>query len=565
MQMNTRLSYVSGAGMQPLIYQTIGNALVKAAQRFPQREALVVRHQEIRWTYAELLQRADDLARGLITLGFQPGDRVGIWAPNCAEWVLTQFATARAGLILVNINPAYRTHELEYALNKVACKGLVTAATFKSSDYLAMLAQLAPELDTAEPGRLSSGRLPHLRTVIRLGDEDTPGCFNFAAVSAMGGAAERERLEELSTLLQPDDAINIQFTSGTTGSPKGATLTHFNILNNGYFVGQAMNFTEADRLCIPVPFYHCFGMVMGNLNCAIHGAAMVIPNDGFDPALTLAAVSEEKCTALYGVPTMFIAELDLPGFREYDLSSLRTGIMAGSSCPIEVMKRVVAEMNMSEITIAYGMTETSPVSFQSSTDDPLERRVSTVGRIHPHVQVKVIDPEGRTVPIGEKGELCTRGYNVMSGYWDDPDRTREAIDAAGWMHTGDLATIDAEGYCNIVGRVKDMVIRGGENIYPREVEEFLYGHDKIQDIAVFGVPDDQYGEQLCAWIKLKEGKAADEAEIKAFCKDRIAHYKAPHYIRFVDEFPMTVTGKLQKFIMRDKMIEELDLTVQETA
>ena len=381
----------------------------------------------------------------------------------------------------------------------------------------------------------------------------------------MGGAAERERLEELSTLLQPDDAINIQFTSGTTGSPKGATLTHFNILNNGYFVGQAMNFTEADRLCIPVPFYHCFGMVMGNLNCAIHGAAMVIPNDGFDPALTLAAVSEEKCTALYGVPTMFIAELDLPGFREYDLSSLRTGIMAGSSCPIEVMKRVVAEMNMSEITIAYGMTETSPVSFQSSTDDPLERRVSTVGRIHPHVQVKVIDPEGRTVPTGEKGELCTRGYNVMSGYWDDPDRTREAIDAAGWMYTGDLATIDAEGYCNIVGRVKDMVIRGGENIYPREVEEFLYGHDKIQDIAVFGVPDDQYGEQLCAWIKLKEGKAADEAEIKAFCKDRIAHYKAPHYIRFVDEFPMTVTGKLQKFIMRDKMIEELDLTVQETA
>ena len=565
MQMNTRLSYVSGAGMQPLIYQTIGNALVEAAQRFPQREALVVRHQEIRWTYAELLQRADDLASGLIALGLAPGDRVGIWAPNCAEWVLTQFATGRAGLILVNINPAYRTHELEYALNKVACKGLVTAATFKSSDYLAMLAELAPELNTAEPGRLSSGRLPHLRTVIRLGDEDTPGCYNFAAVSAMGGAAERQRLEELSTLLQPDDAINIQFTSGTTGSPKGATLTHFNILNNGYFVGQAMKFTEADRLCIPVPFYHCFGMVMGNLNCAIHGAAMVIPNDGFDPALTLAAVSEEKCTALYGVPTMFIAELDLPDFREYDLSSLRTGIMAGSSCPIEVMKRVVAEMNMSEITIAYGMTETSPVSFQSSTDDPLERRVSTVGRIHPHVQVKIIDPEGRTVPTGEKGELCTRGYNVMMGYWDEEDKTREAIDAAGWMHTGDLATLDEEGYCNIVGRVKDMVIRGGENIYPREVEEFLFGHEKIQDVSVFGVPDDKYGEQLCAWIKLKQGQAADEAEIKAFCKDKIAHHKVPHYVRFVDDFPMTVTGKLQKFIMRDRMIEELGLTIRETA
>ena len=563
--MNTRLSFVSGAGAKPLIYQTIGNALVEAAQRFPQREALVVCHQEIRWTYAELLQRVDELATGLIALGFAPGDRVGIWAPNCAEWTLTQFATARAGLILVNINPAYRTHELEYALNKVACKGLVTASTFKSSDYLAMLAELAPELDTAEPGRLSSGKLPHLRTVIRLGDEDTPGCFNFAAVSTMGGAAELERLEEFSTLLQPDDAINIQFTSGTTGSPKGATLTHFNILNNGYFVGQAMNFTEADRLCIPVPFYHCFGMVMGNLNCAIHGSTMVVPNDGFDPALTLAAVSEEKCTALYGVPTMFIAELDLPDFAEYDLSSLRTGIMAGSSCPIEVMKRVVAEMNMSEITIAYGMTETSPVSFQSSTDDPLERRVSTVGRIHPHVQVKVIDPEGRTVPRGEKGELCTRGYNVMSGYWDDPDRTREAIDGAGWMHTGDLATIDAEGYCNIVGRVKDMVIRGGENIYPREVEEFLFGHEKIQDVSVFGVPDDKYGEQLCAWIKLKPGQEADEAEIRAFCKDSLARYKVPHYVRFVDEFPMTVTGKLQKFIMRDRMIEELGLTIRETA
>ena len=563
--MNTQPSLVRGDTSKPLLDQTIGNTLLATAEKHPTRAALVVRHQDVRWNYAQLRQRADELAAGLIALGFVPGDRLGIWAPNCAEWALTQFATARAGLVLVNINPAYRTHELEFALNKVACKGLVTAANFKSSDYLAMLAELAPELSSAEPGNLSAKRLPQLRTVIRLGEDATPGCYNFAAVATMGGGAERQRLDELSTLLQPDDSINIQFTSGTTGAPKGATLSHSNILNNARFVGQAMNFSEHDRLCIPVPFYHCFGMVMGNLNCLVHGATMVIPGDGFDPALTLAAVAEEKCTALYGVPTMFIAELDLPDFREYDLSSLRTGIMAGASCPIEIMKRVVSEMNMGEVTIAYGMTETSPVSFQSSVDDPLERRVSTVGRIHPHVQVKIIDPEGRTVPRGESGELCTLGYNVMSGYWDDPERTREAIDADGWMHTGDLATIDAQGYCNIVGRLKDMVIRGGENIYPREVEEFLYTFDKIQDVAVFGVPDDKYGEQLCAWIRLKQGQQADAADIKAFCKGKIAHYKAPHYIRFVEEFPMTVTGKIQKFIMRDRMIRELRLTAPETA
>ena len=563
--MSRRLSFVNGASTKPLIYQTIGNALQVTAETFPQQEALVVCHQDVRWTYAELNRRVDEFAAGLIALGFAPGDRVGVWAPNCAEWVRAQFATARAGLIQMNINPAYRTHELEYVLNKVSCKGLITAARFKSSDYIAILQELAPELDSAEPGRLSSRRLPHLKAVIRLGEEKTPGCYNFDDIPATGGVVEKQQLRGLTAVLQPDDPINIQFTSGTTGSPKGATLTHFNILNNGYFVGQAMNFTERDRLCIPVPFYHCFGMVMGNLNCITHGATMVIPGDGFDPALTLAAVSEERCTALFGVPTMFIAELDLPGFSDYDLSSLRTGIMAGSSCPIDVMKRVIGGMNMKEVTIAYGMTETSPVSFQSSTDDPMERRVSTVGRIHPHVQVKIIDPEGRTVPIGERGELCARGYNVMSGYWDDPDKTGEAIDAAGWMHTGDLATIDTEGYCNIVGRVKDMVIRGGENIYPREVEEFLYGHDKIQDVSVFGVPDDKYGEQLCAWIKLKEGQKADEAEIKAFCKDRIAYHKVPYYVRFVEEFPMTVTGKLQKFIMRDRMIDESGLTVRETA
>ncbi len=563
--MNTRLSFVSGASTKPLIYRTIGNALQVTAETYPEQEALVVRHQDVRWTYQELNRRVDDCAAGLIALGFEPGDRVGVWAPNCAEWVLAQFATARAGLIQVNINPAYRTHELEYVLNKVSCKGLITANRFKSSDYIAMLQELAPELNSAEPGRLSAPRLPHLKAVIRLGEEETPGCYNFDDIPARAGAVEKQQLGKLAAVLQPDDAINIQFTSGTTGSPKGATLTHFNILNNGYFVGEAMNITEQDRVCIPVPFYHCFGMVLGNLNCITHGAAMVIPNDGFDPTLTLATVSAETCTALYGVPTMFIAELELPDFSDYDLTSLRTGIMAGSSCPIEVMKQVVTEMNMTEVTIAYGMTETSPVSFQSSTDDPVERRVSTVGRIHPHVQVKIIDQQGRTVSIGEKGELCTRGYNVMSGYWDEEDKTRETIDAAGWMHTGDLATIDAEGYCNIVGRLKDMVIRGGENIYPREVEEFLYGCDKIQDVAVFGVPDDKYGEQLCAWIKLKEGQKADEAEIKAFCKDKIAYNKVPYYVCFVEEFPMTVTGKLQKFIMRDRMIEELGLTLQETA
>ena len=563
--MNTRLSFVSGASTKPLIYRTIGNALQVTAETYPEQEALVVCHQDVRWTYQELNRRVDDFAAGLIALGFEPGDRVGVWAPNCAEWVLAQFATARAGLIQVNINPAYRTHELEYVLNKVSCKGLITANRFKSSDYIAMLQELAPELNSAEPGRLSAPRLPHLKAVIRLGEEETPGCYNFDDIPARAGAVEKQQLGNLAAVLQPDDAINIQFTSGTTGSPKGATLTHFNILNNGYFVGEAMNITEQDRVCIPVPFYHCFGMVLGNLNCITHGAAMVIPNDGFDPTLTLATVSAETCTALYGVPTMFIAELELPDFSDYDLTSLRTGIMAGSSCPIEVMKQVVTEMNMTEVTIAYGMTETSPVSFQSSTDDPVERRVSTVGRIHPHVQVKIIDQQGRTVSIGEKGELCTRGYNVMSGYWDEEDKTRETIDAAGWMHTGDLATIDAEGYCNIVGRLKDMVIRGGENIYPREVEEFLYGYDKIQDVAVFGVPDDKYGEQLCAWIKLKEGQKADEAEIKAFCKDKIAYNKVPYYVCFVEEFPMTVTGKLQKFIMRDRMIEELGLTLQETA
>ena len=558
-------SYVNGISDKPLRYQTIGEAFDEAVDLYGDREALVVRHQDIRWTYREFARQVDDFAAGLVALGLEPGDRVGVWAPNCAEWVITQFATAKAGIIQVNINPAYRRAELEYVLNKVGCKALVTAASFKTSDYMTMINDLAPELAGCAPGELKAKKLPELKTVIRLGEDKTPGCYNFADIAALAGQDQHQKLEELKGVLDPDDAINIQFTSGTTGSPKGATLSHFNILNNGYFVGEAMNFTEQDRLCIPVPLYHCFGMVMGNLTCVTHGACMVYPNDGFDPLLTLQAVAEEKCTGLHGVPTMFIAELDHPELKSFDLSSLRTGIMAGASCPIEVMKRVVSDLHMSEVTIAYGMTETSPVSFQSSRDDSLEKRVSTVGRVHPHVEVKIVDENGQVTQAGVQGELLTRGYSVMKGYWADPERTSEAIDEAGWMHTGDLATLDEDGYCNIVGRVKDMVIRGGENIYPREIEEFLYRHDKIQDVQVFGVPDDKYGEELCAWICLKEGREASAEEIKEFCKGQIAHYKIPRYIRFVDEFPMTVTGKIQKFIMRDDMIEELGIVEQKTA
>jgi fatty-acyl-CoA synthase len=552
-------SLVSGPRDIPLIRTTIGAALEAAADRWGDREALVVCHQGVRMTWKELDRAADEIAAGLLALGFEPGDRLGVWAPNCAEWVLAQFATAKAGIIQVNINPAYRVHELEYVLNKVGCRGLVLADRFKTSDYISMLKELAPELDRCAPGRLEAKRVPALRTVIRLGREATPGMLNFDDVAKLAGEAEHARLREIAPRLSPDDPINIQFTSGTTGAPKGATLTHCNILNNGFFVGEAMHFTEHDRLCIPVPFYHCFGMVMGNLNCVTHGAAMVIPNDGFDPERTLTAVSQERCTALYGVPTMFIAELDHPSFPDHDLSSLRTGIMAGAPCPEEIMKRVMNEMHMREVTIAYGMTETSPVSFQSSTDDPVDRRVSTVGRIHPHVEVKVVDRDGRIVPRGEAGEICTRGYSVMIGYWADEEQTRAAIDAEGWMHTGDLGVIDEDGYCRIVGRLKDMVIRGGENIYPREVEEFLYRHEKIQDVAVFGVPDERWGEELCAWIRVKPGATLTEEEVQGFCRGQIAHYKIPKHIRFVEEFPMTVTGKIQKFVMRDRMAEELHI------
>lgn len=559
------ISYVHGGCPEPLRYATIGETLESAARSWPEHIALIARHQGVRWNFAALNAAADELASGLLALGFEPGDRLGIWSPNRVEWVVTQFATAKAGIILVNINPAYRVGELEYALNKVECRGIVIAEQFKSSNYVDMLNKLAPELASASAGDLTAAKLPHLRCVICLGDNAHPGMVRYADVVAAGGAAQAQRLAEIRPTLQPDDAINIQFTSGTTGMPKGATLTHFNVVNNGYFVGRAMNLSAADRLCIPVPLYHCFGMVMGVLTCVTTGATMVFPEEAFEPGSVLEAVAEERCTALHGVPTMFIAELDHPQFRDYDLGSLRTGIMAGAPCPVEIMNRVFDEMNMHEVTIAYGMTETSPVSFQSDTADALEKRVSTVGRIHPHVEVKIIDDNGRVVPRGDKGELCTRGYSVMLGYWNDAEKTSEAIDAAGWMHTGDLAVMDEDGYVNIVGRVKDMIIRGGENVYPREIEEYLYRHPQVQDVAVFGVPDKKFGEQVAAWVKLRDGESASEDQIRDYCREQIAHYKVPAYIRFVDDFPMTVTGKIQKFVMRDTMVEELGLTIDKTA
>lgn len=557
-------SYVSGPRHEPLRHATISEILAETVSAHGAREAAVFLPENRRFTYDDLQRAADDLAAGLLALGLEKGDRVGIWAPNRWEWVLTQFATARIGLILVNINPAYRLAEVGYALNKVGCKALVTAARFKSSDYVEMLGKLAPELDACPPGRLRADRLPHLRVVIRMGHERTPGMLNFDDVLCLGGPAQRLRLDAITRSLDPDDPINIQFTSGTTGSPKGATLTHRNIINNARFVTGRMRFSEADRLCIPVPLYHCFGMVMGVLGCVTRGACMVFPGEGFDPRATLSAVAAERCTALYGVPTMFVAELEHPEFASFDLSSLRTGIMAGAPCPTEIMKKVVSLMNMTEVTIAYGMTETSPVSFQSHVDDPIDRRVSTVGRVHPHVEVKIVDADGQIVPVGEKGELCTRGYSVMQGYWGDEDLTREAI-RGGWMHTGDLAIIDADGYCNIVGRVKDMVIRGGENIYPREIEEFLYRHPKVQEVHVFGVPSETLGEELCAWIVLQPGETATEAEIQDFCRGQIAHYKIPRYVRFKETLPMTVTGKVQKFLMREAMVTELGLRETATA
>ena len=544
----TNLSYVCGVGTEPLLYKTVGAVLEDAAARWGEREALIVRHQNIRWTYRELDEAADRLAAGLLQLGLVPGDRIGIWAPNRYEWVVTQFASAKAGLILVTINPAYRTSELEYALNKVGCKALVLAPSFKTSDYAAMLDQIR-------------SKVPLLRAAILTDDAPRPGFLRYADVASSGTAQDLARVRELRSQLQPEDAINIQFTSGTTGLPKGATLSHHNIVNNGYFVAKRMTFTENDRLCIPVPLYHCFGMVMGVLGCATHGAAMVFAGEAFEPKSLLEAVEAERCTALYGVPTMFIAELEHAEFKRYDLRTLRTGVMAGAPCPVEVMKRVISDMHMKEVTICYGMTETSPVSFQSCRDDTLEQRVTTVGTIHPHLEVKIVDPEtGGIVSHDTTGELCTRGYSVMLGYWREPERTTEAIDGAGWMHTGDLATMDAQGFVNIVGRLKDMIIRGGENVYPREVEEFLYAHPDIVDVQVIGVPDLKYGEEIMAWVKLRSGAVPLDADaVRRFCLGRIAHYKIPRYVQVVEEFPMTVTGKVQKYVMRVQAIELLGL------
>jgi fatty-acyl-CoA synthase len=559
------LSYVSGISAKPLIGRTIGAFFDEVCAAHPDRLALISRHQDVRWTYAELKARVDALAAGLLALGLSPGERIGIWSPNCWEWLVAQYATAKAGLILVNINPAYRTTEAEYALNKVGCRALITAVTHKTSDYLGMLRELAPELSACAPGQLAAARLPQLKLVITIGADQRAGCLPYAQIMAAGTDAERARLDSLAETLQFDEPINIQFTSGTTGFPKGATLTHHNILNNGFFCGEAIGLQADEKLCAPVPLYHCFGMVMANLGCLTHAACVVYPGEAFDPLAVLETVAAERCAVLYGVPTMFIALLGHAEFDRFDLMSLRSGIMAGSPCPIEVMKQVVSKMHMPEVTIAYGMTETSPVSFQSSTDDPLERRVATVGRIQPHLEVKIVDAEGRIAPCGEPGELCTRGYSVMLGYWDDPERTAEALDAAGWMHTGDLAVIDTHGYCNIVGRIKDMVIRGGENVYPREIEEFLYRHPAIQDVQVIGVPDARFGEELAAWVVLKPGETLTPEDIRGFCQGQIAHYKIPRYVKFVDGFPTTVTGKVQKFAMRAAMIAELDLVLEKTA
>lgn len=548
------LSHVIGATDAPLLEKTIPALLAETAARLPDHEAAVFPAQNIRWTYAEFAAQVDRLAAGLLSLGVVRGDRVGIWSPNRVEWLLTQFATARIGAILVCVNPAYRVSELTYALNKVGCKVLITAQAFKASNYIEMLQNLIPELSY---GPLKSETFPRLEAIIAMGDDTPNGMLSFEAVCKTGDGFSRQDLDALSAALAPDDPINIQFTSGTTGNPKGACLTHRNIVNNAHFVTATMNFTDQDRLCIPVPFYHCFGMVMGTLGCVTKGATMVVPGEGFDPAETLRAVADERCTALYGVPTMFVAELALPEFASFDISTLRTGIMAGASCPVEVMKKVQAQMNMTEVTIAYGMTETSPVSFQSNVDDPLDKRVSSVGRVHPHVEVKVVGADGEIVPVGEKGELMTRGYSVMQGYWEDDSKTADSIDAEGWMHTGDLAVIDAEGYCDITGRVKDMIIRGGENVYPKEVEDFLFTHPGIAQAQVFGIPDERLGEIVCAWVIPAKPGSVDEAAVKAFCKESIAHFKVPTHVRVVSELPMTVTGKPQKFLMQDAMVKDL--------
>lgn len=546
------LSHVRGSTERPLIEVTVPAFLAEVVRRHGERPAAVFRAEGVRWTYREFAAEVDRLAAGLLSLGIYKGERVGVWSPNRSEWLLAQFATARIGAVLVNVNPAHRTHELEYALNKVGVKALLVAPEFRGSDYMAMIAELAPEMAASAPGALEAARLPDLRAVVQFGPDPAPGALSFAEVMARGGAGGLARLDAISAALKPDDAINVQFTSGTTGAPKGATLTHRNIVNNGVSVARAMRLQPGEALCIPVPFYHCFGMVLGNLAACAYGVKMVFPGEGFEPRATLEAVAVERCNGLHGVPTMFAAMLDHPDFERFDLRSLRTGIMAGAPCPEPLMRKVMDRMHLSEITIAYGMTETSPVSFQSAVDDPVARRVSTVGRIQPHVECKVVGEDGKTLPVGEKGELWTRGYLVMKGYWGDPERTAESIED-GWMKTGDLAVIDEEGYCRIDGRIKDMLIRGGENVYPVEVENFLMTHPDIQQAQVFGVPDERLGEEVAAWIILRPGATLEAEALRAWCKGKIAGYKIPRHIRFVAEYPLTATGKPQKFRMQEEM------------
>lgn len=552
-------SHAIGANSPDLLEITIPQALERAASQWGDLEAVVSVHQGIRWTFAELAQKAEALAAGLLSLGLTKGDRIGIWAPNIAEWTLTQFSTAKLGLILVNVNPAYRLSELEFAMKKVGMKAIVCPTSYKTSTYAKMIETLVPEMGGANSG-WSSEKLPDLKHAILIDNETRAGWTNLRDLMDNDSAELRRQMCDIEAGLRPDEPINIQFTSGTTGLPKGATLSHRNIINNGYYVGLNIGLKAGDRLCIPVPLYHCFGMVMGNLACLAHGATMVYPAETFDPVATLAAVEKERCTGLYGVPTMFIAELALPNFTDFDLSSLRTGCMAGSPCPVEVMKQVVEDMNMVDVTIAYGMTETSPVSFQSTPADPIERRVSTIGRVIPHLECKIVDEAGNTVPPGVPGELCTKGYSVMMGYWGDEEKTNEVLDSNGWMHTGDLGTIDEDGFGNIVGRLKDMIIRGGENIYPREIEEFFFDHPDIEDATVLGVPDSTYGEAVCLWVRIRSGAAVMPDDLRDYCNGQIAHFKVPKYIEIVDEFPMTVTGKIRKVEIRELMAKRLGLS-----
>ncbi len=553
----TQPSYTRGRQDRPLLTQTIGQAFDATVARLHEQEALVARHQRLRYSWRQLAEQVESCARALMALGIETGDRVGIWSPNCAQWCILQVATAKLGAILVNVNPAYRVGELEYVLRQSGCSWLVCADAFKHSDYHAMIQALVPELATAAPGQVTSASLPALRGVISLANDPPVGFLPWEALATWGASVSREACTVRQSSLHFDQPVNIQYTSGTTGAPKGAALSHYNILNNGFMIGASLGLTERDRMVIPVPLYHCFGMVMGNLGCITHGTTMIYPSDAFDAELALRAVAEERGTILYGVPTMFIAMLDHPARQHVDLSSLRSGIMAGATCPIEVMRRVIDQMHMAQVQIAYGMTETSPVSLQTGPDDVLELRVTTVGRTQPQLESKIIDPQGGTVARGQTGELCTRGYSVMLGYWDNPQATASAIDAAGWMHTGDLAVMDEAGYVRIVGRNKDMIIRGGENIYPREIEEFFYTHPAVADAQVIGIPCSRYGEDIVAWIKLHPGHQATAEALQAWCKSRIAHYKVPRHIRFVDEFPMTVTGKVQKFKMREISMAEL--------